>query len=98
MVADDKKKHFQKGFGKHTGPGLFLTHEILAITGIAIAENSEPGNGVQFEIVAPGKDTGLQRLIPERKEHLMTGTQETGDDNNGPATESLPARENFFRS
>ena len=49
----DKKKLFQKGFGKHTGLGLFLSREILAITGITITENGEPGNGARFEITVP---------------------------------------------
>jgi PAS domain S-box-containing protein len=53
ISEDDKKKLFQRGFGKHTGLGLFLSREILAITGIAITENGEPGKGVQFEITVP---------------------------------------------
>jgi PAS domain S-box-containing protein len=53
ISADDKKKLFQKGFGKHTGLGLFLSREILAITGITITEIGEPGKGVQFEITVP---------------------------------------------
>ncbi|MFA5268426.1 MAG: PAS domain S-box protein [Methanoregula sp.] len=53
ISAEDKKKLFQRGFGKHTGLGLFLSREILAITGITITENGEPGKGVQFEITVP---------------------------------------------
>jgi PAS domain S-box-containing protein len=49
----DKAKLFTRGFGKHTGLGLFLSREILAITGITIAENGEPGKGVRFEIAVP---------------------------------------------
>jgi PAS domain S-box-containing protein len=49
----DKKKLFQKGFGKHTGLGLFLSREILSITGITIQENGEPGKGVNFDISVP---------------------------------------------
>ena len=49
----DKKKLFQKGFGKHTGLGLFLSREILAITGITITETGEPGDGARFEITVP---------------------------------------------
>ena len=55
ITADDKKRLFHKGFGKHTGLGLFLSQEILAITGITIIENGEPGRGVQFEITVPGE-------------------------------------------
>jgi signal transduction histidine kinase len=53
ITAEDKKKLFQKGFGKHTGLGLFLSREILAITGITITENGVVGRGVQFEMVVP---------------------------------------------
>jgi signal transduction histidine kinase len=49
----DKKKLFTRGFGKHTGLGLFLSREILAITGITITENGEPGKGARFEITVP---------------------------------------------
>ncbi len=49
----DRKKLFRKGFGKHTGLGLFLSREILSITGITIQENGELGKGVNFEILVP---------------------------------------------
>jgi signal transduction histidine kinase len=32
---------------------LFLSREILAITGITITENGEPGKGARFEITVP---------------------------------------------
>jgi PAS domain S-box-containing protein len=50
---EEKEQIFAKGFGKHTGLGLFLTREILAITNITIRENGEPGNGARFEILIP---------------------------------------------
>jgi len=53
IAADDKRRLFTKGFGHHTGLGLFLSSEILAITGITITENGEPGNGARFEITVP---------------------------------------------
>ena len=49
----DKKNLFQKGFGKHTGLGLFLSREILSITGITISETGTQGSGVRFEIRVP---------------------------------------------
>jgi PAS domain S-box-containing protein len=49
----DKMHLFTKGFGKHTGLGLFLSREILSITGITITENGVPGMGARFEIVVP---------------------------------------------
>ncbi|MCX6690308.1 MAG: PAS domain S-box protein, partial [Methanoregula sp.] len=53
ITDEDKKKLFRKGFGKHTGLGLFLSREILAITGITITENGTPGTGARFEITVP---------------------------------------------
>jgi signal transduction histidine kinase len=53
IPAKDKTRLFTKGFGKNTGLGLFLSREILAITGISITENGEPGEGARFEITVP---------------------------------------------
>ena len=53
IPADDKKRLFERGFGHHTGLGLFLSREILSITGITITETGEPGKGARFEIVVP---------------------------------------------
>jgi PAS domain S-box-containing protein len=53
IPAGDKELIFRRGFGKHTGLGLFLSREILAITGITIRENGETGKGVKFEILIP---------------------------------------------
>jgi signal transduction histidine kinase len=53
VVPDEKKKIFTRGFGKHTGFGLFLIHEILSITGIGIEETGTYGEGVKFEIHVP---------------------------------------------
>jgi PAS domain S-box-containing protein len=49
----DKRHLFERGFGKHTGLGLFLSKEILSITGISIRENGIPGEGARFEIAVP---------------------------------------------
>ncbi|OPY37421.1 MAG: aerobic respiration control sensor protein ArcB [Methanoregula sp. PtaU1.Bin051] len=49
----DKKRIFQKGFGRHTGLGLFLVREVLAITGLIIDETGEYGKGARFEILVP---------------------------------------------
>ena len=53
IKAEDKSRLFIRGFGKHTGLGLFLSREILAITGITITETGIPGKGARFEIVVP---------------------------------------------
>ncbi|MCP1715780.1 PAS domain S-box-containing protein [Methanocalculus alkaliphilus] len=53
-VPDDQKERiFGRGFGKNTGFGLFLSREILAITGIAISETGVYGEGARFEILVP---------------------------------------------
>jgi signal transduction histidine kinase len=59
VSLDDKKQLFSKGFGKHTGLGLFLSREILSITGITIIENGVPGKGARFEMTVP---KGMWRL------------------------------------
>nr|WP_319376109.1 PAS domain S-box protein [uncultured Methanoregula sp.] len=53
ISPEDKQHLFQKGFGKNTGLGLFLSREILAITGLTIQETGEPGKGVRFVITVP---------------------------------------------
>jgi signal transduction histidine kinase len=50
-VADDEKTViFERGYGKNTGLGLYLISNILAITGLTIAETGEYGKGARFEI------------------------------------------------
>ena len=53
IVAAEKEKIFERGFGKNTGLGLALSREILDITGITIRETGEPGKGARFEMVVP---------------------------------------------
>jgi len=53
VSAEDKERIFHKGFGKNTGFGLFLSREILGITGLSIKENGIPGKGARFEISVP---------------------------------------------
>jgi PAS domain S-box-containing protein len=59
IPAEDKKNLFLRGFGKNTGLGLFLSREILAITGMTFDERGEPGSGVRFEIGIPKGDYRL---------------------------------------
>ncbi|MDT8357892.1 MAG: PAS domain-containing sensor histidine kinase, partial [Methanomicrobiaceae archaeon] len=49
----EKRRIFEKGFGKNTGFGLFLVKEILGITGIAITETGREGEGARFELAIP---------------------------------------------
>jgi len=53
IAAGEKEKIFDQGYGKNTGLGLFLTREILSITGMTIRECGEPGKGARFEILVP---------------------------------------------
>lgn len=53
-ISDEVRKNlFRRGYGKHTGYGLFLIREILAISGLTITEKSKPGAGARFEILVP---------------------------------------------
>lgn len=52
----EKDNIFRKGFGKDSGLGLFLSREILSITGITIQETGERGKGARFEIYVPEGD------------------------------------------
>ena len=61
IQESDKERIFNKGYGKNTGLGLFLTREILAITNIQITETGKPGEGVRFEIHIPHGVYRVQR-------------------------------------
>lgn len=67
ILQEEKEKIFLRGYGKNTGLGLFLSREILGITGFAIAETGEAGNGARFEITVP---KGMYRFppVPEKPE------------------------------
>jgi signal transduction histidine kinase len=49
----EKALIFKRGYGKNTGFGLFLIHEILSITGMTIIESGIWGEGARFEITVP---------------------------------------------
>nr|WP_319538322.1 response regulator [uncultured Methanospirillum sp.] len=53
VEADLKEQIFEQWYGEQKGLGLFLSREILAITGLSIRENGEPGSGARFEIHIP---------------------------------------------
>lgn len=53
VPVDAKEKIFRREYFTNTGFGLFLTREILAITGLSILENGTPGTGARFVIHAP---------------------------------------------
>ena len=60
IPAEEKEMIFEFGYGKNTGMGLFLSRQILDITGITIRENGEPGKGAVFEIRVPGRHLAPQ--------------------------------------
>ena len=55
VPADVKEKIFNRQYYQHTGLGLFLSREILSITGMTISETGVPGEGARFEIVVPNE-------------------------------------------
>ncbi len=59
ISAADKEHLFKRGFGKQTGLGLFLSREILSITGITITENSLPGKVPGLKLPYQRTGTGL---------------------------------------
>jgi signal transduction histidine kinase len=54
VPAADKEKIFEYGYQKDTAAGLFFAREILAMTGITLTENGEPGTGTRFVMQVPG--------------------------------------------
>jgi PAS domain S-box-containing protein len=53
IVAEEKEQIFEHGYGQNTGIGLFLSKEILSITGLSIRECGEETKGARFEILVP---------------------------------------------
>jgi len=53
IPAADKERIFERGFGNNSGLGMFLSREILSITGITIEETGISGKGVRFVISVP---------------------------------------------
>jgi PAS domain S-box-containing protein len=50
---EEKERIFKREYYKHTGFGLFLSREILAITNLSILESGTFGQGAQFIIRVP---------------------------------------------
>jgi PAS domain S-box-containing protein len=53
IAEENKDRIFVRGYGRHTGLGLFLAREILAITRIEIRETGEYLKGARFELRVP---------------------------------------------
>jgi len=67
IPAPKKGRNFQWGYKKHTGLGLFLVKEILAITGIIVTEKRTAGKGSRFEIIVPDGGYRIEDTDPERE-------------------------------
>ncbi|MDD3573952.1 MAG: PocR ligand-binding domain-containing protein [Methanospirillum sp.] len=61
ISAREKEAVFTHGYGKHTGVGLFISREILAITGLSILETGTEGSGARFEILVPARKFRFQK-------------------------------------
>ncbi len=75
VATDEKEKIFLRGYGRHTGLGLFLIREIFAITRIVIRETGIPGEGVRFEMKIP---RGSYRQLGIADHHGNYHVQERG--------------------
>jgi signal transduction histidine kinase len=64
IPAEEKSRIFERGYGKGTGWGLFLTREILAVTGMSIRENGDPAKGARFEITLPAGSFRMNGVEP----------------------------------
>ncbi|HTY14857.1 MAG TPA: HAMP domain-containing sensor histidine kinase [Methanoregulaceae archaeon] len=72
---NEKDRIFDRGFGKNTGLGMFLSREILGITGLSIKEDGTFGRGARFVISAP---EGVYRLTGQAGD-MLTSPQKTGN-------------------
>ncbi|WP_067046689.1 sensor histidine kinase [Methanofollis ethanolicus] len=73
VPAVDKEEIFRRGAGKHSGLGLFLSREILSLTGLAIRETGVPGEGVRFEIAVPKGRYRYAKTAPDRQPFCDAG-------------------------
>jgi PAS domain S-box-containing protein len=64
IPAKVKEAIFRREYYKNTGLGLYLSREILAITGLTIRETGMPGEGARFEVFAP---RGVYRSLKKRE-------------------------------
>ena len=53
VPVNEKERIFERGYGRNTGLGLYLSSEILATTGMTFTETGRPGIGARFEIRVP---------------------------------------------
>lgn len=70
VPVNEKERIFERGYGRNTGLGLYLSAEILASTNMTIAETGRPGIGARFEIRVP-PDTCRPGPAPRREGLLL---------------------------
>jgi hypothetical protein len=70
IPADQKERIFELGFGRHTGYGLYLAREILAIAGLSIRETGDPGKGARFDIHVPRGRYLIHPSCPEEPDRV----------------------------
>jgi Signal transduction histidine kinase len=64
VAPEMKDQIMERGVGCNTGFGLFLSAEILSITGMTITETGTEGEGARFEIRVP---KGMFRLGTDQR-------------------------------
>jgi ABC-type amino acid transport substrate-binding protein len=67
ISATEKEKIFERGYARKGGSGLFLSREILSITGITIRESGMHGTGARFEITVPKEQYRFVPPEPDRR-------------------------------
>jgi len=60
VPAEKKTKIFIQGFDKSSRMDLFLSREILSITGVIITGTGKPGEGARFGTMVP---KGIWRMV-----------------------------------
>ena len=69
-IADEEKERiFERGYGRNTGLGLFLTREILSITGMTIKEKGTYRKGARFEIRVPDGNYRILKPMTESQDY-----------------------------
>ncbi len=53
VPVEEKEKIFELGHGRNTGLGMYLSRQILGITGSSMREKGRAGEGCIFEILVP---------------------------------------------
>jgi PAS domain S-box-containing protein len=71
IPPERKESIYELRGGSRGGVGLFVCHQILAITNITVVETGEPGRGARFEIRVPKGCWRLGEKLEEEGEHVL---------------------------